>query len=258
MRHAHHKLLPHREPPRHRVAANYPPVYVQTHRRTSDFNPASIAGLRVWLKADALALVDNSPVSFWPDLSGSGNDVAQATGMKQPTFRANQLNGRPVVRFDGIDDTMFKTALAGFVCTHGHSVFAVLCPTSTSAFRMAVVTKFQCNELRQNNGGGRAQWMIPSGFFQVDSLSSLVGLWKVWAGTYEVAAQRIELNINGVKQGNATDAGPLAVGDLYLGSRTDTLFWIGDFAEVLVYDAWLSSPERQRVENYLIAKYALR
>ncbi len=258
MRHAHYKLLPHRERARHRVPANFPAVLVQAHRRTTGFNPASIPGLRVWLKADALAQADNTPVALWPDLSGSGNDVAQATGMKQPTFKAAQLNGRPVLRFDGIDDTLFKTALAGFTCTHGHGIFAVLCPTSLAAYRMAVVTKYQFNELRQNNGGGRAQWMLPSGLMQVDGLSALTGLWKVWTGTYEVATQKLELHINGVKQNSATDAGPLAVGDLYIGSRNDTYGWLGDMAEVLVYDAALTVADRQRVENYLLARHLLR
>src|SRR5687767_9272020 len=108
-------------------------------RRTSDFNPASIAGLRVWLKADDLARADNSPVSLWRDVSDSGNSVAQATGMKMPTCKAIQLGGKPVVRFDGVDDTLFKTGLSGFVCNHGHTVIALLNPTSTSPFRMAVV-----------------------------------------------------------------------------------------------------------------------
>ena len=258
MRDAHHPLLPHRERARHRVAPNYMAVYAQSHRRTTDFNPASIAGLRVWLRADSLALADNTPVASWADLSGNGNSVTQATGMKQPTFKAAQLNGRPVLRFDGIDDTLFKTALAGFVCNHGHGIFAVVFPTSASPYCMAVVTNYQKNELRQNNGGGKAQWFIPGGTGQIDGLSSLVSLWKVWTGTYEVATQKLELHVNGVKQSSATDASPLSVGDLYIGSRNDTYGWIGDMAEVLVYDAALTLADRQRVENYLIAKYALR
>ena len=112
--------------------------------------------------------------------------------------------------------------------------------------------------MRQNNGGGRAQLLIPSSFGQIDGLSSLVGFWKVWTGTYEVATQKLELHINGVKQATATDAGPLAVGDLYIGSRNDTYGWLGDMAEVLVYDAALTVADRQRVENYLITRHLLR
>ena len=221
------------------------------------FDPLSVAGLKLWLKADALALTDNSPVDAWADASGSTNGVAQVTGMKMPTFKTNVLNGLPVVRFDGIDDTLFRLAAAGFACTQGHAIFAVLNPTSAVAYGMAVVTNYQANELRQSGAGGVAEWMIPSGFIQVDSADDLTGLWKVWTGTYSVAAQTLELAINSVSQGTQNDPGPLGVGDIYIGSRTDTYHWLGDIAEVLVYDAALSATDRQNIENYLIAKYAL-
>ena len=231
-------------------------------RRTADdvappIDPSSVAGLKLWLKADSLSLADDSPVDAWADSSLSGNGVAQVTGMKMPTFKTNVLNGLPVVRFDGIDDTLFRPAAGGFACTEGHAVFAVLNPTSALAYGMAVVTNYQMNEMRQSGAGGVPEWMIPSGFAQVNGANDLTGLWKVWTGTYAVASQTLELFVNGVSQGTQSDPGPLAVGDIYVGSRTDTYHWLGDIAEVLVYDAALSGTDRQNIENYLITKYAL-
>ncbi len=221
------------------------------------FDPSSVAGLRLWLKADALALADNAPVEAWPDLSGSANNVEQATGMKMPTFKTNILNGLPIVRFDGIDDTLFRPAAGGFACTGGHTVIAVMKPTTGVAYGMAVVTNTALNEMRQTAGGGYAEWLSPSGAFSVGGFDDLTGLWKVCSGTYEVASQTMELFVNGATQGTQPDAGLLAVGDIYIGSRTDTYHWLGDIAEVLVYDAALSGTDRQNVENYLISKYAL-
>lgn len=261
MRHAHYKLLPHRERPRHRMAADYPAVYLQERRRgraSLPFtSPADIAGLKLWLRADTLALADNDPVALWPDSSGSGNDVAQSDGLKMPLFKTGILNGQPVVRFDGVDDTLFKLAAGGFSCTQGHTIIAVLNPTTAVSFGMAVVTNPAFNELRQTGGGGAAEWMVPSGFFQVDGSEYLEGLWRIWTGTYNVASHTIQLFINGVSQGTAVDAGPLSVSDIYLGSRADLYFWLGDMAEVLVYDAALSATDRQNIEAYLAAKYAL-
>ena len=220
--------------------------------------PLLIPGLRSWLKADALSLADDSPVDSWIDSSGSGNDVMQDTGMKMPTFKTNILNGLPVVRFDGIDDTLFKIAAGGFTCTEGHTVIAVLNPTTAVGYGMAVVTNPIFNEMRQTGGGGIAEWMIPSGSYQVDSVSSLEGLWAIWSGTYSVASQLIELFINGVSQGTQLDdTAPLAVSDIYIGSRTDAYHWLGDIAEVLVYDAALGASDREAIETYLIEKYAL-
>ena len=221
------------------------------------FNPGTIASLRLWLRGDDLAQSDASPVSAWPDASGSGNDVAQATGMKMPTYYAAQLNGHSYVSFDGIDDTLFKVSAAGFSCITGHTVIAVLNPTSAVAFGMGVVTNYQSNEMRQYGSGGHPEWMIPSGLQQVDGTADVSGQWKVWSGTYRVATEILELFINGASQGTQTDAGPLAVGDIYLGSRNDTYHWLGHIAEVLVFDDVLGAGDREGVESHLFAKYGL-
>lgn len=70
------------------------------------FSPTDIEGLVLWLDASTLVgLDDGDPVTTWTDGSGEGND---ATGVNDPTYRTNQLNGLPVVRFTGdVDDTLF-------------------------------------------------------------------------------------------------------------------------------------------------------
>ena len=231
---------------RKRLAAAVPPAV---------FDPASIASLRLWLRGDDIGVSDGLPVSLWPDASGYGNDVEQITGMKQPTFMSAQLGVHSFVRFDGVDDTLFKASANGFTCATGHTIIAVMNPTTAAPFGMAVVTNYACNEMRQGGGGGTAQWMIPSGFNQVDGWDDLTGQWNVWTGTYDVANDLIALWIDGVGQGTSTDAGTLGVGDIYLGSRTDTYHWIGDIAEVLVFDDVLGNIDRQNVEAYLTAKY---
>ena len=129
---------------RKRLAAAVPPVV---------FDPASIASLRLWLRGDDIGVSDGLPLSLWPDASGYGNEVEQITGMKQPTFNSAQLNGHSYLSFDGVDDTLFKPAASGFACTTGHTVIAVLNPTTAASYGMAVVTNFGCNELRQVGWG---------------------------------------------------------------------------------------------------------
>ncbi len=221
------------------------------------FDPGTIASLRLWLRGDDIGASEGSPVSAWADASGFGNNVEQATGMKMPTFQSAQLNGHSYLYFDGVDDTLFKTSPTGFDCITGHTVIAVLNSMVAQSFGMAVVTNYQFNEMRQNGTGGYAEWMIPSGLAQVDSGADLSGLWKVWSGTYDVGTETLQLFINGANQGTASDAWPLAVGDIYLGSRTDTYNWLGGMVEVLVFDDVLNATDRSNVEGYLIAKYAL-
>ena len=70
-------------------------------------SPDSVAGLELWLKADAITPVpDGTALATWPDSSGNSRDVIQVSGTQQPLYKTNILNGLPVVRFDGVNDTM--------------------------------------------------------------------------------------------------------------------------------------------------------
>ena len=231
---------------RKRLAAAVPPAV---------FDPSSIASLRLWLRGDDIGVSDGLPVSLWADASGYGNDVEQITGMKQPTFMAAQFGVHSFVRFDGIDDTLFKASPSGFACATGQTIIAVMSATTASPYGMAVVTNATNNELRQGGGGGTAQWLAPSGFTLVDGFDDLTAQWNVWSGSYDVGSDLLALWIDGVAQGANFDSGTLAVGDIYLGSRADTYHWIGDIAEVLVFDDVLGATARENVEAYLTAKY---
>ena len=55
-----------------------------------------LAGLVLWLSASAIGgLADGDPVVTWPDSSGQGNDVTQATASKRPLYKTAIQNGRP-------------------------------------------------------------------------------------------------------------------------------------------------------------------
>jgi hypothetical protein len=82
---------------------------------------ASSAALKVWLGGGAElwqdtartspALADGDPVAALGDRSGSGNHFLQATASKRPTLKLGVTpTGRPVVRFDGVDDFMQPAA----------------------------------------------------------------------------------------------------------------------------------------------------
>src|SRR5687768_11145672 len=69
--------------------------------------PSDIAGLKLWLKADAITgLADGDPVTTWADSSGEGNDFTQGTAGNKPIYKTSILFGLPVVRFDGTDDVL--------------------------------------------------------------------------------------------------------------------------------------------------------
>src|SRR5439155_23538044 len=80
-------------------------------------NPPAIAGLKVWLRADAVATNDptqarasggNFFVRRWNDQSGAANPAQQATDDLQPLFipTVAELNNQPALRFDGVNDLL--------------------------------------------------------------------------------------------------------------------------------------------------------
>lgn len=74
------------------------------------FEPTEILGLKAWYDASTLTGADGSSVSAWLDQSGNEAHMYQSTSAAQPTLQTNELNGRNVVRFDGVDDFMNLTA----------------------------------------------------------------------------------------------------------------------------------------------------
>lgn len=74
------------------------------------FEPTEISGLKAWYDASTLTGADGSSVSAWLDQSGNEAHMYQSTSAAQPTLQTNELNGRNVVRFDGVDDFLNLTA----------------------------------------------------------------------------------------------------------------------------------------------------
>lgn len=62
-----------------------------------------------WDASSISGLTDGQAVTTWPDSSGYGWDLGQATSGKRPIYKATAFNGLPCVRFDGVDDFMART-----------------------------------------------------------------------------------------------------------------------------------------------------
>lgn len=77
-------------------------VTVNAGGGSQPLDPTTIPGLGLWLDASQIiGLGDGDPVASWADESGNGRDAVQADETKQPTYVANALNAKPIVRFGG-------------------------------------------------------------------------------------------------------------------------------------------------------------
>ena len=209
------------------------------------FSPIDITGCDLWLNAEALALSDGASVTTWPDSSGAGHN-ADGTG-HAPVFKTGILNGLPVVRFDGTSQYLRATLTSGAAKT----VFAVatlnsgdtsqgLFGFSNNAIRGFYIT----NQFRHQGDDYVTESVSLPIAFRVFSLSVGAATTQAWKNGASL----------GTAAGNATAESTLDVGRLY---GSGIYFLKGDIAEFIVYTSALGTTDRQAVEAYLLARYAL-
>lgn len=225
---------------------------------TPAFDPSSISGLQVWLKANALSLNDNDPVSSWTDFSGTSNHAVQSNGSKKPVYKTGIANGKAVVRFDGSNDILeFTTELS-----HPASIFIVAATASTPGNGDLFIGD------SGSAGGGIILWAssnnssnwgtIDTNFTIINSGENLVtGVFNLLELTTTVGA--LFIYRNGVQKGtsNAQSYGGPGPNSSLGAQDNGSGFVDCDIAEVLVYNTVLSGTDRGHVEGYLMGKYNL-
>ena len=229
------------------------------------FSPADVSGLVVWLAADEIVgLNDGDPVATWSDLSGSGNDATEATN--QPTYQTNEINGLPVVRFDGTNDKLAITDNATIditTCT----IFVVAKVTGVGVQGCFLVNKNYDGSTLPYSLAVRGDAVNTAGMasFSAGWHSSGIttdvrsdGLFHIFAGSHDGAT--LKYFIDGVLDDSAAWAAnfPSNNQPLYIATYfNDAEFTNGDFAEILVYNSAISGGDFASVQNYLADKYAL-
>lgn len=235
-------------------------------RDQAAFTPKRIPGLELWFDAGAIpGLADGGAVTAWRDLSGKQRDATQGTAFRQPTFRPNVVNGRPVVRFDGNDSLTLPT----------------IDWSGTAAVTIVVVHQAGAGPTGDLLNVGEAT-LVTDGFYLRRNLSRIeagvrgnVGYALVnTGGTYTTPAfvatavldKSLSTNeasvwINGQTDGptrssNSNNAGAFGNRPGWIGGRAETSdFFTGDLGELLVYGRALDAGERAKVEAYLRKKW---
>ncbi len=99
------------------------------------FIPTDVQGLFFWIHAASITGVSNGgPITFIPDLSGSGNYLTNSGTHPAPTYNTNILNGLPVMHFNGLGG-YFQTPATGVGATGPtHSPSLEVSPSSLSIY----------------------------------------------------------------------------------------------------------------------------
>ena len=202
---------------------------------------AAPSNIALWLAADSIpGISDGQNVAQWPDLSGNARHAQQATVGSQPQFLTGIVNGMPVVR-----NAAGKTlTLTQTIAPVGKTIVLVY---EQDAGQTAWTTALGNNlHTTQNNGtfcmirSGGAIWVgstVSSKQFGISVLQMVNGDYRLW--------------VNGAGFGPDTRSNtftPLsAVGNGFL----------GDFAEIIVFDGTLDKAGHREVGRYLAEKYGI-
>jgi hypothetical protein len=226
-------------------------------------------GLKFWLSSDRGITLSGTQVSSWADQSGLGNTATQGTSSKRPVIVNSQINGKPVVKFDGVDDYLMANSFAW--TNKDYSYFIVWKKDGdglvghTPLARASSLTS-QGNHFQMYSTNGVSALKADAYGTGADVLSSSTygntsGYMSVSVTRKDNTANGTKLYVNGLLQGQS-DATAIInpVGttgyEFYVGGWGTTRGKLS-IAEILVYDKSLIDSERQSVEAYLVQKYAL-
>ena len=200
------------------------------------------------------ANVQQGRVSAWADQSGAGNTVSQATAASQPLWVPTAQVGKPVVRFDGVDDDLFRNATN--LWGAGAYGFAIAFKgTSTANYLLSDGTA--TTGVGFGNVGGNRCFTHQNVENHADA--AVVATAETWVGS-RAAASAPTLLVNGVSQSltntvntvnDPGGAGVLAVGSF--GHLSN--FIASDIYEVIAYNRDLTATEQTRLANYLRAEW---
>ncbi len=227
----------------------------------------------LWLRADQGAFPgsDGANVPTWSDRSGNGNDAANATPTRRPNYIADQLNGKPIVRFDDNNnsngDFLGANTSLGISGAGAATVYFVAKNTrdngstglsigdaGSSAGLMRHYGLEYDLAVRFNNGNR----IFDDGFTLDDwTIGGFRNQTGDAYGAYEGFVNGVTLSE--ISNGSATAVPNTSDDFFHIGAdiNSGSRYFEGDMAEVVVYNRALNETQRIIVENYLAAKYNL-
>lgn len=232
-----------------------------TARRQRTLMSIPTPRLAAWYDAGTLALVDTNAVPAWEDTTRLSAGVVQGTGANQPIYKHNgtdDINGLPVVQFDGTDDDLRSAVVP--VLFSEWSIFAVFRPDTTTVsqaiFGMGAGTTFrrlspQLNTTwvlyyADNSTDNPAVAIFTNGVPCLLSLVSNRNFFKIY--------------VNGVLRRTVAARGAMSsalIPTFSIGSTGNQDRFKSQLAELRIYRGALPDGQRQAEELRLNTKYAL-
>ena len=242
------------------------------------FSPLDVPGILLWLDAHDLD-GDGAPegvaegglvagdASVWEDKSGNSNDLSHATPSRRPTLTVAGKNGRDILNFDGGDALFATDASVPSLDLSGNefTMYMVINPTNTNG--RILINKETSYEVGLNSGrvqaavvttapgswnwGGTANNAITTAWHTVEFAHNNT-MWDF----YQDGALTESIVPANNQTGNIQPTNNIfTVGGRGTAAPTGS-FFLGDIAEVLMFDHALTVQERADLEAYFAVKWA--
>ncbi|NQX96667.1 MAG: T9SS type A sorting domain-containing protein [Flavobacteriales bacterium] len=222
------------------------------------------SNLKVWYPSIPNTTSFSHPFTTWSDFSGNGLDIAQPNiFIPTITYFSNALNGHGIVRFSAANTVSLSTVNSALLQgKNNYTIFIV-------GYANAANQKFlEYDDVATD--GMTIRSTAPNSIEVVHNSSASVGVDGFYGFDGErsnATAQIITVlrSTTGYKkiinQGSYSGSGvptelPLtSAGVLQLGGASGGNTFIGDVAEVIIFDRELTDLEKMIIENYLSAKF---
>lgn len=209
----------------------------------------------LWLKADAGVTTSGSTVTAWADQSGKGND---AVPYNNPQFASNQINGKPVIVFDGTG-ARFVAPLV-LPSTQSRSIFLVGKYNDTAGGQQGFLNLADGGVgdkgyLFKSNGQDDSYFYNAGGQIQFPTEISVSNYCIFFVNSQTSGSVEIALN-----DLFASGSIPTYTADrVIIGSRYDNDSEPADcnIAEIIIYSGTLTEEQKYNIIGDLNAKYAI-
>ncbi len=224
----------------------------------------------LWLRADLLIKDSSAFVSGWTNLVDTGINFKQTDPIHRPLVIPNIMNGKPILRFDGVNDFLSAGDTLD-IGTNGRTIFIVggkQTGTATGAYFAKSIAATSNNRVALYTSGTTLNFLyndLVSKTIAVTPAPTKMNILttEINRGTLQVVqyanSKAIAAPITSI-QGSSYNFNSFE--RLLIGSYGNTadngeiLPFNGDVAEILFFNKALSDTDRTKIEQYLRFRYA--
>lgn len=233
------------------------------------FAPTDVAGLELWLDFSDVSTLfqdaarttpvtaDGDVIGGITDKSGIGNHASQNTAGNKPLYKTNILNSKSICRFDGSNDMLITGSFLDSGYNASMTCF-VVSRSSAGASSIDLVLSHNVTTFYfgRNASPARANFNLanisPPQVWKHISQTA----WSIDGMVYNGSQYLYRVNAGEIGWWASGDIG--ASGTITIGAASNGGFpFLGDIAEVIIYNAVLTTAQRYQIESYLSAKYGV-